>query len=437
MAATTNRASMSKREGGFNLKSETLPFYIIEFHTVASKMVVKLAKNNDSRQFIEHIIHQDSPAMDFSTFCKYSNMFKDYEEWKFGSKDSPLSKSQPKQKDAGGKDATNSGKINTLTKQAVMKGKNLVSHSTLQCTAVLYSAEGRTEYVQSMNHGPIAIRLTDLERGGKAVEVVLPDGSQRKLAIRSDKDKSKMKVMNGSTRSEGMIQLEINQSLYIFMFHNSKESKQFLLELGVEQSLEANDVIQYRAIFKAGRESSSLYVETAKPQSRDTVSSRTRNGTTETLTPILQKSDSNSSHPKQKPLKPPSKPIETVPSPPPPPSSPPKSVALIYPAKGMNLVTLHAEDIDRLKEGEFLNDSLIEFYIRWTTNTYATKTNDTFHIFNTFFYQSLSTREDGTIGRVSIPETFTKVKRWTKTINIFPSGFLWFPLMNVCTGIWL
>ncbi|KAJ3059527.1 hypothetical protein HDU99_006308, partial [Rhizoclosmatium hyalinum] len=155
-------------------------------------MVVKLAKNNDSRQFIEHIIHQDSPAMDFSTFCKYSNMFKDYEEWKFGPKDSPLSKSQPKQKDAGGKDVTtNSGKINTLTKQAVMKGKNLVSHSTLQCTAVLYSAEGRTEYVQSMNHGPIAIRLTDLERGGKAVEVALPDGSQRKLAIRSDKDKSK------------------------------------------------------------------------------------------------------------------------------------------------------------------------------------------------------------------------------------------------------
>ncbi|KAJ3253370.1 hypothetical protein HDU77_004567 [Chytriomyces hyalinus] len=69
-------------------------------------------------------------------------------------------------------------------------------------------------------------------------------------------------------------------------------------------------------------------------------------------------------------------------------------VVLIYPASGVNLVTLHDEDLERLKEGEFLNDSLIEFYIR----------------------------------KLTMEEAFFRVKRWTKKVNIFARKFLIIPI---------
>ncbi|KAJ3237376.1 hypothetical protein HDU78_004102 [Chytriomyces hyalinus] len=69
-------------------------------------------------------------------------------------------------------------------------------------------------------------------------------------------------------------------------------------------------------------------------------------------------------------------------------------VVLIYPASGVNLVTLHDADLERLKEGEFLNDSLIEFYIR----------------------------------KLTMEEAFSRVKRWTKKVNIFARKFLIIPI---------
>ncbi|ORY47021.1 cysteine proteinase, partial [Rhizoclosmatium globosum] len=101
-------------------------------------------------------------------------------------------------------------------------------------------------------------------------------------------------------------------------------------------------------------------------------------------------------------------------------------VILVYPSTGTNLVSLHQEDLNRLKEGEFLNDSLIEFYIRWTTNTYAANAQN-FHIFNTFFYQTLTTKDEGA-KKLVIEDTFMKVRRWTRKFNIFEKDFLIIPI---------
>ncbi|KAJ3221173.1 hypothetical protein HDU81_010831 [Chytriomyces hyalinus] len=101
-------------------------------------------------------------------------------------------------------------------------------------------------------------------------------------------------------------------------------------------------------------------------------------------------------------------------------------VVLIYPASGVNLVTLHDEDLERLKEGEFLNDSLIEFYIRFASSTHAADRND-FHCFNTFFYQQLTSKGD-LQKKLTMEEAFTRVKRWTKKVNIFTRKFLIIPI---------
>ncbi|KAJ3384656.1 hypothetical protein HDU80_000870 [Chytriomyces hyalinus] len=101
-------------------------------------------------------------------------------------------------------------------------------------------------------------------------------------------------------------------------------------------------------------------------------------------------------------------------------------VVLIYPASGVNLVTLHDEDLERLKEGEFLNDSLIEFYIRFASSTHAADRND-FHCFNTFFYQQLTSKGD-LQKKLTMEEAFSRVKRWTKKVNIFTRKFLIIPI---------
>ncbi|KAI9327912.1 hypothetical protein BDR26DRAFT_68515 [Obelidium mucronatum] len=102
-------------------------------------------------------------------------------------------------------------------------------------------------------------------------------------------------------------------------------------------------------------------------------------------------------------------------------------VVVIYPRTGTNLVTIHKEDLERLKEGEFLNDTLIEFYIRYTTLTYNSDRLDDFHIFNTFFFQTLTTKDEGA-KKLVIDDTFKKLKRWTRKFDIFKKKFLIVPI---------
>ncbi|KAJ3075453.1 hypothetical protein HDU98_008071 [Podochytrium sp. JEL0797] len=102
-------------------------------------------------------------------------------------------------------------------------------------------------------------------------------------------------------------------------------------------------------------------------------------------------------------------------------------VILVYPATGVNLVTLHKQDLLRLEEGEFLNDTLIEFYIRYTTITYAVDFTEKYHMYNTFFYQTITTKDDSA-KKLVIADTFTKVKRWTRKLDIFDRKLLILPI---------
>ncbi|KAJ3124993.1 hypothetical protein HK100_011036, partial [Physocladia obscura] len=103
-------------------------------------------------------------------------------------------------------------------------------------------------------------------------------------------------------------------------------------------------------------------------------------------------------------------------------------VILKYPDSGLNCITLHREDLARLNEGEFLNDTLIEFYIRWSTNSYSADKASDFHIFNTFFYQQLNSVDDVTKKRLTPENAYKRVKTWTKRVNIFEKRFVVVPI---------
>lgn len=77
---------------------------------------------------------------------------------------------------------------------------------------------------------------------------------------------------------------------------------------------------------------------------------------------------------------------------------------LTYPPGATDGVTIFQSDIARLEPGEFLNDTIIEFYFKYLTNTVMTdQQRDAIHIFSPFFYNRLSQVKRCVSVRIGIP----------------------------------
>lgn len=94
--------------------------------------------------------------------------------------------------------------------------------------------------------------------------------------------------------------------------------------------------------------------------------------------------------------------------------------SLVYPATGKNRATVDVDDIARLDEGEFLNDNLISFYLRYLQAELEQKRPEVLkkvHIFSSFFFEKLksSARYEG-------------VKSWTAKIDLFSYDYIVVPV---------
>ncbi|KAI8933373.1 hypothetical protein NX059_009990 [Plenodomus lindquistii] len=93
---------------------------------------------------------------------------------------------------------------------------------------------------------------------------------------------------------------------------------------------------------------------------------------------------------------------------------------LVY-VQGKQRATVHFEDLYRLDEEEFLNDSLIDFYMIHLFKQHNVPT-DKVYFFNTFFYTALTSDA----GRN--PMNYAKVARWTQKIDIFGYDYIVVPI---------
>ncbi|KAI9676394.1 MAG: hypothetical protein M1817_000551 [Caeruleum heppii] len=74
---------------------------------------------------------------------------------------------------------------------------------------------------------------------------------------------------------------------------------------------------------------------------------------------------------------------------------------LVYPPTGQRRATVEYSDLERLDEGEFLNDNLISFYLRfleYQAEQLHPEMAKTVYIFNTFFYERLTNTAGGKRG---------------------------------------
>ncbi|CAH7670502.1 expressed protein [Phakopsora pachyrhizi] len=109
--------------------------------------------------------------------------------------------------------------------------------------------------------------------------------------------------------------------------------------------------------------------------------------------------------------------------------------ALVWPSNdetAFNSVAIYYGDLKRLKDGEFLNDTLIEFGLKWELKQLQEKNPplaESIHLFNSFFYQKLSTKSKQKITASDEARlAYDGVRKWTKGLDVFKKKYLIIPI---------
>ncbi|ETS80238.1 hypothetical protein PFICI_07767 [Pestalotiopsis fici W106-1] len=99
--------------------------------------------------------------------------------------------------------------------------------------------------------------------------------------------------------------------------------------------------------------------------------------------------------------------------------------SLVFPPQGKNRASVDANDIERLDEGEFLNDNLIIFYLRYLQDKLEKENPqvaERIHFHNTFFYDKLKPTRSGAGIK------YDGVKGWTTKVDLFKKDFIVVPI---------
>ncbi|XP_028993158.1 sentrin-specific protease 7 isoform X2 [Betta splendens] len=100
------------------------------------------------------------------------------------------------------------------------------------------------------------------------------------------------------------------------------------------------------------------------------------------------------------------------------------------PLKGGITVTM--EDLQCLDSGQFLNDVIIDFYLKYLLQNASAAVAKRSHIFSSFFYKQLTRRDNASEGTTSDScqrqRRHQRVKTWTRHVDIFDKDFLFVPV---------
>ena len=99
---------------------------------------------------------------------------------------------------------------------------------------------------------------------------------------------------------------------------------------------------------------------------------------------------------------------------------------LTYPKLGKKKITVEFSDLERLDEGEFLNDNLLSFYLRFLEHTLEEEKPNLakrIYFFNTFFFATLMSTHKGRKGF-----NYEGVQKWTRNVDLFTYDYIVVPI---------
>lgn len=101
---------------------------------------------------------------------------------------------------------------------------------------------------------------------------------------------------------------------------------------------------------------------------------------------------------------------------------------VIYPKGDPDAVSISKRDVDRLQPETFVNDTIIDFYIKYLKNKIDPGERQKFHFFNSFFYPKLAELGKSLSNSPEGRAAFRSVRRWTRKISLFEKDYIFVPV---------
>ncbi|KAK4401823.1 putative ubiquitin-like-specific protease 2A [Sesamum angolense] len=101
---------------------------------------------------------------------------------------------------------------------------------------------------------------------------------------------------------------------------------------------------------------------------------------------------------------------------------------IIYPDGDPDAVLISRKDIDLLQPRTFINDSIIDFYIKYLLNKTKAEMQHRFHFFNTFFFRKLADMDHDLSRPWEGRDAFQRVRKWTRNVNLFEKDYIFIPV---------
>ncbi|GLT94349.1 hypothetical protein SLE2022_120940 [Rubroshorea leprosula] len=101
---------------------------------------------------------------------------------------------------------------------------------------------------------------------------------------------------------------------------------------------------------------------------------------------------------------------------------------VFYPEGDPDAVLIRKRDIELLLPETFINDTIIDFYIKYLKNKIQTEEQHRFHFFNSFFFRKLADLDKYQPRACETSAAFQRVRKWTRKVDMFKKDYIFIPV---------
>ncbi|XP_021625723.1 probable ubiquitin-like-specific protease 2B isoform X3 [Manihot esculenta] len=101
---------------------------------------------------------------------------------------------------------------------------------------------------------------------------------------------------------------------------------------------------------------------------------------------------------------------------------------VIYPKGDPDAVAISKRDVELLQPETFINDTIIDFYIKYLKNKIQPEKQHQFHFFNSFFFRKLADLDKDPRNTCEGRAAFQRVRKWTRKVNLFEKDYIFIPV---------
>ncbi|KAK9163665.1 hypothetical protein Syun_004567 [Stephania yunnanensis] len=101
---------------------------------------------------------------------------------------------------------------------------------------------------------------------------------------------------------------------------------------------------------------------------------------------------------------------------------------VIYPKGDPDAVSISMRDVELLQPETFINDTIIDFYVKYLKNNIKPEELRRFHFFNSFFFRKLADMDKNPSSASEGRAAFLRVRKWTRKVSLFEKDYLFIPV---------